>query len=155
MGGVNSAMHDVSSKTRSKAIDKQLKIDGDMMANEIKLLLLGTGESGKSTIVKQMKIIHDKGFSKEECLQYRALVYSNTVQSLATILRAMNQLKISLAEPFNAKDVKKFFAFANDFEESDDFPTDLSSAMKRLWLDSGVQLSFTKSREYQLNDSAK
>ena len=55
---------------------------------EIKLLLLGAGESGKSTIVKQMKIIHDNGYTMHEKEQFRPVVFCNTVQSLLTILKA-------------------------------------------------------------------
>ena len=54
---------------------------------EIKLLLLGSGESGKSTIVKQMKIIHGNGYSEQERRLYRTVVVCNTIQSLTTILK--------------------------------------------------------------------
>lgn len=59
----------------------------------------GAGESGKSTIVKQMKIIHETGYSPEECDQYRPVVYSNTIQSLMAIIRAIGQLRIEFADP--------------------------------------------------------
>uniref|UniRef100_A0A8D1BW79 G protein subunit alpha o1 n=1 Tax=Sus scrofa TaxID=9823 RepID=A0A8D1BW79_PIG len=72
---------------RSKAIEKNLKEDGISAAKDVKLLLLGAGESGKSTIVKQMKIIHEDGFSGEDVKQYKPVVYSNTIQSLAAIVR--------------------------------------------------------------------
>lgn len=79
---------------RSRKIDRELAIDGEKASREVKLLLLGAGESGKSTIVKQMKIIHETGYSSEECLQYQPVVYSNTIQSLMAIIRAMGQLRI-------------------------------------------------------------
>lgn len=66
------------------------------------LFEIGAGESGKSTIVKQMKIIHETGYSKEECEQYRPVVYSNTIQSLMAIIRAMGQLRIDFADPSKA-----------------------------------------------------
>lgn len=80
---------------RTKQIEQQLKLDGQAAAKDIKLLLLGAGESGKSTIVKQMKIIHESGFNKEDARQYMPVVYSNALQSMAAILRAMSSLSIS------------------------------------------------------------
>lgn len=46
-----------------------------------------------------MKIIHETGYSPEECEQYRPVVYSNTIQSLMAIIRAMGQLRIDFADP--------------------------------------------------------
>ncbi|KIH53437.1 hypothetical protein ANCDUO_16438, partial [Ancylostoma duodenale] len=57
------------------------------------------GECGKSTVLKQMRILHDHGFSQEEADQQKGVVYNNTVQAMAMILRAMNSLKISLEDP--------------------------------------------------------
>ena len=111
---------------RSKALDKQLKEDAERAAKDVKLLLLGkvhfdglrregekerhrhsrsgAGESGKSTILKQMKIIHMDGYSKEDFEQYREVVYSNTIQSLATIIRAMETLNVPFGSPDRDRD---------------------------------------------------
>lgn len=50
----------------STSIDKGLNAAKKEQQNHIKLLLLGAGESGKSTIAKQMKIIHLNGFTDDE-----------------------------------------------------------------------------------------
>lgn len=66
-----------------------------IVSKELKVLLLGAGECGKSTIVKQMKIIHDKGYSVDEKKLFRNLVHSNTIQSLLIILKSMDPLRIA------------------------------------------------------------
>lgn len=48
------------------------------------------------------RIIHEKGYSQEECLQYKPVVYSNTIQSMIAIIRAMGQLKLEFGYPERA-----------------------------------------------------
>ena len=48
----------------------------------MKLLLLGAGESGKSTFLKQMRILHGKGYDEAALLEYRSVVYSNIVKGM-------------------------------------------------------------------------
>jgi guanine nucleotide-binding protein G(i) subunit alpha len=45
-----------------------------------------------------MKIIHETGYSPEECQHYRPVVYSNTIQSLLAIISAMSKLRIDFAD---------------------------------------------------------
>ena len=54
----------------------------------------GSGESGKSTVVKQMKIIHQDGFSVEERISYRTAIYLNLLESAQAIVFAMHKLSI-------------------------------------------------------------
>ncbi|CAO2610483.1 Guanine nucleotide-binding protein G(o) subunit alpha [Lemmus lemmus] len=140
---------------RSKAIEKNLKEDGISAAKDVKLLLLGAGESGKSTIVKQMKIIHEDGFSGEDVKQYKPVVYSNTIQSLAAIVRAMDTLGVEYGDKERKADSKMVCDVVSRMEDTEPFSAELLSAMMRLWGDSGIQECFNRSREYQLNDSAK
>ncbi|KAK1900948.1 Guanine nucleotide-binding protein G(i) subunit alpha-2 [Dissostichus eleginoides] len=134
-------------------IDKNLREDGEKAAREVKLLLLGAGESGKSTIVKQMKIIHEDGYSEDECKQYRAVVYSNTIQSIMAIVKAMACLKIDYSSNGRVlqDDAQQLFSLSAAAEEQGIFPEDLSNVMRRLWGDSGIQSCFKRSRDY-LND---
>ncbi|KAJ7316664.1 hypothetical protein JRQ81_002826 [Phrynocephalus forsythii] len=152
--GCTVSAEDKAAAERSKMIDKNLREDGEKAAREVKLLLLGAGESGKSTIVKQMKIIHEDGYSEEECRQYKAVVYSNTIQSIMAIIKAMGNLQIDFGDPARADDARQLFALACTAEEQGILPEDLSNVIRRLWADNGVQSCFNRSREYQLNDSA-
>ncbi|KAG8187785.1 hypothetical protein JTE90_025823 [Oedothorax gibbosus] len=153
MGCAVSSAADKEAVERSKKIDKDLLADGERQAREVKLLLLGAGESGKSTIAKQMKIIHEAGYSKDECLQYRPVVHSNTIQSLMAIIKGMGQLKIDFADHQRKEDSRQLFTIAGASQDGELNP-EMAAIMKRLWQDRGLQLCFSRSREYLLNDSA-
>ena len=62
----------------------------------------GSGESGKSTIVKQMKIIHKNGFSPQELASFRPTVYRNVIdsaQAVAQIIKKANPESPNLVRP--------------------------------------------------------
>jgi guanine nucleotide-binding protein subunit alpha len=65
-------------------------------ANSIKLLLLGAGESGKSTVLKQMRLIHGSGFTEQELAQYARVIWSDAVQSMRILIAAADRLGIWL-----------------------------------------------------------
>lgn len=44
------------------------------------------------------RIIHQDGYSPEECLEFKAIIYGNVLQSILAIIRAMTTLGIDYAE---------------------------------------------------------
>ncbi|KAG2469583.1 GNAZ protein, partial [Polypterus senegalus] len=85
-------------------IDRHLRSESQRQCREIKLLLLGPRNSGKSTIVKQMKIIHSGCFNLEACKVYKPLIIYNAIDSLTRIIRTLATLKIEFHNPDRAYD---------------------------------------------------
>jgi guanine nucleotide-binding protein G(i) subunit alpha len=79
---------------KSALIDKGIEEDSRRLRRECKILLLGSGESGKSTIVKQMKIIHQNGYTVEELAMYRLTIYKNLVDCARNLVLALQQFDI-------------------------------------------------------------
>eukprot|EP00038_Savillea_parva_P006801 m.165952 g.165952 ORF g.165952 m.165952 type:complete len:363 (-) comp12627_c0_seq1:81-1169(-) len=141
---------------RQQAIEKQLAAEDKLARQTVKLLLLGAGESGKSTFVKQMKIIHGDGYTSEELLSYRKTVVDNLVQSMAAILEGMHSLKINLEEQHRKKEVRIILECFHHMETDRTVLTpEIAAAVKELLKDTGVQEGLANSNKFQLNDSAK
>ncbi|KAF8177323.1 heterotrimeric G-protein alpha subunit, GPA3-like protein [Mycena galopus ATCC 62051] len=85
---------DLGEKKRSNAIDRQLEEDSKKFKNECKVLLLGSGESGKSTILKQMKLIHQGAFSRDELIAYRPTIHKNVLDSVQAVILAMRKIGV-------------------------------------------------------------
>ncbi|KAJ0013001.1 hypothetical protein NQD34_017335 [Periophthalmus magnuspinnatus] len=134
-------------------IERQLRRDKKNARREFKLLLLGTGESGKSTFIKQMRIIHGRGYSEEDRRDFTRLVYQNIFTAIQTIIQAMNILRI----PYMFEDNKAHAKVVSeaDVEKVHRFSKLHLDAIKSLWSDPGVQECYHRRREYQLSDSTK
>ncbi|THH23211.1 hypothetical protein EUX98_g7972 [Antrodiella citrinella] len=152
MGCVQSTPENDEARARNDEIESQLKRDRMMAKNEIKMLLLGAGESGKSTVLKQMKLIHHGGYNDSERESYKEIIFSNTIQSMRAILDAMPHLDIQLA-PQN--DARRSVVLSLPLQlETDVLASDIADAVRGLWKDPAVREAVSRSREFQLNDSA-
>ncbi|KAI6198990.1 Guanine nucleotide-binding proteinalpha-17 subunit [Aphelenchoides besseyi] len=151
---------------RSRAIDRQLHESSNRYVQ--KLLLLGPGESGKSTCVKQMQILHAKGFCQEELRERKSLIYSNTLRTVMEICDLMQRLPIRFVDPNNNEVARRIFKYVEGGMEFNVFSTEIRDALQKIWddpafkeviVDCGQPIeilqAFTHSNLCQCNDSAQ
>lgn len=135
-----------------------------------------TGESGKSTIFKQLKILHCNGFTQEDRLQKRPLVMQNTLESIHALITACSQLNIPI-EPSHMVSLSSWQTSCVSLSycslnvvcvcereqevarrlldiKPEEVPLEAKEDIKALWNDKSVQAVFSRSNEFQLIDSA-
>jgi guanine nucleotide-binding protein subunit alpha len=143
---------DDTGAARSRELDRIIRQDEKRMARQVKLLLLGAGESGKSTILKQMKLIYSQGFSKNEKLEWKPVIFNNIVQSFQNIYDAMNELNIVFSNPENEKNMAQVLV-EREISPNDTLPAEYLAPIKALWQDEGVRAAIAKGNEYALHDN--
>ena len=62
----------------------------------------GAGESGKSTVLKQMRLIHNKGFSLQERKQWKVTIFQNLIHAFQVVFGAMEEQEVDFAESANS-----------------------------------------------------
>jgi len=83
---------DPAEMANSTSIDRELDRYRQQEELKVKLLLLGAGESGKSTIFKQMRILHGSPRTEDDQRMYGVVIRSNVI----TVMRKLCQLLHSL-----------------------------------------------------------
>ncbi|KAK3528309.1 hypothetical protein QTP86_030867 [Hemibagrus guttatus] len=141
-------------KLHSAEIDRELYEHARREMNVVKVLLLGAAESGKSTLVKQMKIIHSNGFTKQELSSFKPAVLDNLLMSMKFVLHGMGVLRINLANSKNKVHAHSVLSCGRCFDEEQVLFPFISHALSCLWADQGVRSAAARGYEYELNDSA-
>jgi len=89
-------------RTLHRQAEKALKEAKTKMASQVKVLLLGSGDSGKSTILKQMRLIHRVPFSAQETESFRQLVFDNITRGLNYLLDAVHDMDLDMPSAYTA-----------------------------------------------------
>jgi len=121
------------------------------LETQVKVLLLGSGDSGKSTILKQMRLIHNVAFSPQELEFYRQLVFNNLTHGMKALLDAMEDMELEVSED-NQPHIQ-LVEDAPDLKDSQTFPQDYYQPLKSLWQDENVQKGYLRGNEAALPDN--
>ncbi|XP_077069436.1 guanine nucleotide-binding protein subunit alpha-12a [Siphateles boraxobius] len=144
-------------KRRSREIDAMLARERRSVRRLVKILLLGAGESGKSTFLKQMRIIHGKEFDQKALLDFRDTIFENVIKGMRVLVDARDKLGVSWQNSEN----EKHGMFVMSFENKAGMPVEpctfqlYAPALQALWNDSGIQEAYGRRSEFQLSESVK
>jgi len=158
--------------SRSDKIERQLRQDRKTESKTVKILLLGAppyvpvlnaisltyrpgaGESGKSTIIKQMRIIHSNGFQEDEKVQTRAVIFSNVIVACKVLMEIMKSQDMKFEHDATTIHADLLQELSADVDAEAAFKDDeVKDALKMFWKDGGVRAAVAKGHEYALNDN--
>eukprot|EP00475_Leptophrys_vorax_P044254 TRINITY_DN879_c0_g1_i1.p1 TRINITY_DN879_c0_g1~~TRINITY_DN879_c0_g1_i1.p1 ORF type:complete len:360 (+),score=111.42 TRINITY_DN879_c0_g1_i1:199-1278(+) len=114
-----------------------------------KLLLLGAGESGKSTLFKQVISLYGKGFSDDDRKAVRGVIHQNTIGAMKILVKQADILgnKISAA----SEPSKAFMAEM----KGDTVNAEVADHIGKLWSDPAIKRTWDVRNKFQVIDSAE
>lgn len=133
---------DPHEEKRNKEIETMLKEEKKNQVNKMKLLLLGTGDAGKSTFAKQMKVIHKDGFSKQEIERFTDILRDNCLVAMQKLCQAVKEWDIEVDK--SAKTAIESVLNATQLTN------EMAEHVQNLWKSKCIQLAFERNNELQL-----
>jgi len=131
---------------KNKEIENILKDERKSKESKMKLLLLGTGDAGKSTFAKQMKVIHKEGFTKPELEKFKDILRENCLQGMQKLLSACKEWDLEVTKKH--RPLHELVLNASELTE------EVAQAVQELWESKAVQSAFERNNELQLPGGA-
>eukprot|EP00808_Paulinella_micropora_P000298 g65518.t1 len=134
-------------RQRNRKIEEMFYDENQRHEEIIKILVLGAGESGKSTLLKQLHAIY--GLQDQPEADYRAAIRGNILTNMKALCTQLSSLRSILTESVeHPEDVHYVLGSL--------FPSDdVLTVIARLWKDSAIQEVYAQRDRYLLMDSAK
>lgn len=131
-------------RKQNAAIDRMMKKDKDKETRKMKLLILGTGESGKSTFVKQLRNLYGRKYTEQEINDWIPRIYENVNNQILSLMAGAKSLGMTL----NSEVVAPFED--PSFSPSTVINSELAEAVKAFWNDPQTQAVWDKRANYQI-----
>ncbi|KAL4336317.1 hypothetical protein GQ457_07G039230 [Hibiscus cannabinus] len=137
-----------------RRIDQERKAEKHIQ----KLLLLGAGESGKSTIFKQIKLLFQTGFDEEELKSYISVIHANIYQTIKILYDGSKEFAQNEADSSKyvlSSENKVIGEKLSEIGSRLDCPSlnrELAQEIETLWKDSAIQETFAHGNELQVPD---
>ncbi|KAH7708622.1 guanine nucleotide-binding protein G(i) subunit alpha-2-like protein [Aphelenchoides avenae] len=141
----------------SNRIDSLLEEEKPVLDNEIKLLLLGPSESGKSTLLKQTKIMYLRGFNDAERRAFRWTIYRNVVQAIDQLMNGIDLLRLKTCDDYFVMliELTRRYASQKSSVEDGTFPKELRATVNSLWELPIMQHAYERRSKFHLLDCAQ
>ncbi|SPP87570.1 guanine nucleotide-binding protein G(f) subunit alpha isoform X1 [Drosophila guanche] len=150
------------SAKQSTAQKEELQVVRDHMIKDmqkrfgdtpVKILLLGTAESGKTTIFKQMRILHINGFTDDERRDRIPEIYQNIHDSIHQLVLQMGLLGLDFGSCTSERSADYILSLPGG--APDYMNEEYCDHVMTLWNDVGIRACYDRSNEFPLLDSAK
>ncbi|XP_043722184.1 guanine nucleotide-binding protein alpha-1 subunit [Telopea speciosissima] len=151
---------DAEENAQAAEIERRIAQETKAEKHIQKLLLLGAGESGKSTIFKQIKLLFQTGFDEAELKSYIPVIHANVYQTI----KILHDGSKEFAQ--NEEDSSKYILSVENKDIGEklseiggrlDYPRltiELAQEIETLWKDSAIQETYTRGNELQVPDCA-
>ncbi|KAK3826716.1 MAG: G-protein complex alpha subunit GpaA/FadA, partial [Linnemannia gamsii] len=115
------------------------------------IYLLGPSETGKTTVLKQLKLLYGRKGLDVERQTYRRVVHLNAMKAIQALSYGLQKCNIPLEKPENIVHLETI----TDAKAETDMFLDMVPAIKALWADTGIQKCYRTGTNINLQDSAQ
>lgn len=156
MGACGSAYADsAEERSAAKKIEEEIAKASKKDVAQVKMLLLGAGSSGKTTIFKQMRILYGTGFDETARKRFCSVVRRSVIADMQLMLSNLERLGTELSAPLT-EEAKEAGRVVMEFDANAtirSFSDEMVANMACLWADAGVQEGYIHRGKLQLHDS--
>ena len=135
----------------TKEIDQELIRHKRRLERNVKLLIMGNGESGKSTVMKQFRLQYMNGFSKRNRFWYKDVINSNVIEAMQSLVSGCDELGIEFQDT-ELKNLAKKIEDTSSIETKVD--EKLGRELKKLWQSVEIQQSYEQRAQLHLQSNA-